>query len=43
MIERVRKIRQRSDDIIVESWVIMQVNAGMRKAHVGMKNMSLLP
>ena len=42
MKEKVRKITQRSDVLKVKSWVIMQMNAGMRETHVGMKNVSPL-
>ena len=31
------------DVLSVKSWVIMQINAGMRRTQVGMTNMSLLP
>ena len=37
MKESVRKIAQRSDASNVKSWVIMQMNAGMRKKQVGME------
>ena len=38
-----QKGKSRSDVLNVKSWVIMQMNAGMRKKQVGMKNMSPLP
>ena len=41
--KRVRKLKQMLDVSSVKSWVIMQMNAGMRKTQVGMINMSPLP
>ena len=41
--KRSRKINQMIDVSNVKSWVIMQMNAGMRKTQVGMINMSPLP
>ena len=38
-----KKINQMLDVSSVKSWVVMQMNAGMRKTQVGMTNMSLLP
>ena len=38
-----KKINQMLDVSNVKSWVIMQMNAGMRRTQVGMTNMSLLP
>ena len=42
MRKRSRKINQMLDVSCVGSWVIMQMNAGMRKTQVGMINMSPL-
>ena len=41
--KKVKKINQMLDVSSVKSWVIMQMNAEMKKTQVGMTNMSLLP
>ena len=40
---KAQKINQMLDVLSVKKWVIMHMNARMRKTQVGMKNMSPLP